>query len=148
MYESCPISGELVGAVATRLVAGFVLALGLAYLASGPILIPVLLTLDFALRSYALRRFSPLRAIAVWLVTALRLKEKRINAGPKIFSAKIGLGLTALMLVSQLLGGRYLAIGLGSMLCFFALLESVFGLCVGCELYAALQKRKLRSQGS
>ena len=63
-----------------------------------------------------------------------------INAGPKIFAARIGLVLSSLIILANLTGIGWLAFGIASILGLFSFLEAVFGICVACEIYPFVYK--------
>jgi hypothetical protein len=58
-----------------------------------------------------------------------------INAGPKIFAARIGLIFSALIVLTYLLNAKILAFIIAGILGLFSFLEAFFGLCVACEIY-------------
>jgi hypothetical protein len=58
-----------------------------------------------------------------------------INAGPKIFAARVGLILSASGAIALLMGNLPLAMIFAGVLSFFAFLESAFNYCVACKLY-------------
>ena len=98
--------------------------------------IPVIfLTADFLLRAFNYVRFSPVAISSRGIVTYLSLSNKFINAGPKIFAARIGLVLSSLIIVAYALNAYTTAFALGGILGLFSFLESAFGLCVACKIY-------------
>lgn len=92
------------------------------------------LVLDFALRAFTLQP-SPLAAIARIIANVLKLKPKPIFATPKKFAAGVGFGFSVAILDLLLLNHINTAYILGGVLIFFAVLESVFKICVGCHVY-------------
>jgi hypothetical protein len=129
----CPVDGVQINETKVRLVASFVLLTTLLYLLTGWVLLPLLLLVDFGLRSFTLGNYSPLGNGAAWLVKAFRLPYKATDQAPKRFAARIGLAFSALILsldlanVPTLLPAGILAI--------FAALESILGFCAGCYVY-------------
>lgn len=94
----------------------------------------IILTADFALRAFTYLP-SPLAAVAKVIAVLFKLKSKPIIAAPKKFAAGIGfIFSTAIfnLLYFKLLTAAYTV---GGILIFFALLESVFKVCVGCYIY-------------
>ena len=80
-----------------RLVAFFTLSLMVAGLFSSLKWVALFLCLDFFVRGFTDWPVSPLRALAKSIVKTLHLPPKMINAGPKIFAARIGCIFTALI---------------------------------------------------
>jgi uncharacterized protein DUF4395 len=121
-----------------RLTAFFVLLLALVYLLTNSIAVPVILVIDFALRSFNLGKFSPLAFISEDLVRIFKLPFKAVYMPPKRFAARIGLVFSIAILILHLLG--HPAIIVTAVLVFFAALESLLGFCAGCYVYNFLQK--------
>lgn len=129
----CPTDGVLINETKVRLVAGLVLLTGLAYLTTGWLALPLLLTADFGLRSFDLGKYSPFGKMAEWGVKTLQLPYRGTDQAPKRFAARIGLGFG--LLISTLhLGGVTTPLPT-IVLAVFATLESVFGFCAGCYVY-------------
>ena len=116
-----------------RVIAFFVLITVLAYLFTGTIVLPVLLTLDFGFRAFDKGKYSPFARLADVVVKGFKLGDHPIFYPPKRFAARIGLGFSVAMLVLQLFGADTLIVG--AVLGFFAALESLFGICAGCYVY-------------
>jgi hypothetical protein len=126
---------------AARAVAAMVLVVCLVALAAGALWLLVPLALGFLLRVASGPRFSPFGLLATKVV-APRLGEARYVPGPpKRFAQALGLTLTTV--------GAVLAVGLGIDAAGYAVLgamvvatglESIGGLCLGCELFAALMR--------
>ncbi|GAB3754253.1 DUF4395 domain-containing protein [Spirosoma pomorum] len=129
----CPVDGVKINETKVRLVAGFVLLTTLLYLLKGWVLLPVLLLLDFGLRSMDLGKFSPFGNGADGIVQALRLPYKATDLAPKRFAARIGLVFSILILSLDLL--RIPTLLPASILAVFAALESGAGFCAGCYVY-------------
>lgn len=134
----CPADGVQINETKVRLVAGLVLLTGLTYLTTGRaafgwLALPLLLTLDFSLRSFDLGKYSPFGTVADWLVKTLGLPYKGTDQAPKRFAARIGLGFGLLISTLHLVGVP--TIIPTTILTVFATLESVFGFCAGCYVY-------------
>jgi len=126
---------------AARAVAAMVLAVCLVALATGALWLLVPLAVGFLARVLTGPRLSPFGLLATRVV-APRLGEPRYVAGPpKRFAQALGLTLTTV--------GAVLAVGLGIDAAGYAVLaamvvatglESIAGLCLGCELFAVLMR--------
>ena len=121
-----------------RLIALFVFASTITYILTSFIAIPVLLVIDFSLRSFDLGKFSPFAVISDWLVKTLNLPVKSVYLPPKRFAARIGLLFSITILSLQLLGLNSIIVS--SVLAFFAALESFLSICAGCYVYSFLQQ--------
>ena len=144
----CPTDGVQINETKVRFVAGLVLLVTLAYLLSGwwqpgqsrfgvpagavPVL-PLLLTLDFGLRSVDLAQYSPFGRVAGWLVKTLRLPYKGTDQAPKRFAARIGLAFG--ILITALHAAGISTLIPAAVLAVFATLESIVGFCAGCYVY-------------
>lgn len=142
MVQVCPITDKRIDENVTRLNAAFTFLLVLAYFLFNSIIPLFILAIDFALRGFNNGEYSIIKATSSSFVNVFKLKKHPINAGPKIFAARIGTLLTVLIVVFELLQIQTVAITFGSLLGFFAFLEFAFGFCVACKIYpfiAALQ---------
>lgn len=129
----CPIDGIQINETKVRVVAGLALTTGLVYLATGWLALPLVLAVDFGLRSFDFGKYSLFGQIADWLVTTLRLPYKATDQAPKRFAARIGL-LFALLISGLQVAGIPAFIP-ASILTIFAALESIAGFCAGCYVY-------------
>jgi Domain of unknown function (DUF4395) len=126
---------------AARVVAGGVLLLGIATLASGWTWLLAVLAVGFWLRVAAGPRFSPLGQLATKAIAPRLGPPKLVPGPPKRFAQTIGAVLTTT--------GAVLALGFGldgaatvltALLVVAAGLESLLGVCVGCLLFGALMR--------
>ena len=129
----CPISNERIDEYSIRIVGGLVCVFVLGYLMVPSIWWEVILVWDFAARLYVCR-WSPLGTLGK-IVASKFFRPKWIDAAPKQFAARVGLILSGTALLLNLFGWvggsttTLLVLGAG------ALLESLFGFCIGCWLY-------------
>lgn len=129
----CPVDGVQINETKVRTVAGLVLTTALVYLLSGWILLPLLLALDFGLRSFDFGQYSPFGNLAQWLVKTFRLPYKGTDQAPKRFAARIGFIFG--LLISGLHLGGISTLAPTAILVLFAALESIVGFCAGCLVY-------------
>ncbi len=142
MSLECPFSPKTVNETAVRLVALFTLTLTLVGILSSLQWIALFLCFDFFVRGFTDRPLSLLRLLAKTILKSLRLKPEMINAGPKIFAAKIGFFFTAIITLTAFMELNLIANVLAVLLILLASLEAFFKVCVGCHLYSALQTLK------
>ncbi len=138
MNEYCPILPEKVDEHTTRLNALFTVGLVSVFLFSPYKWALFLLMGDFLLRSYWKGRFSPVKKGNRLILKIFNVKPSLINAGPKIFAARLGLMFCILSSMFFLAGFFKVAVAIAGLLGFFALLEGAFGICVACKVYPYL----------
>ncbi len=98
------------------------------------------LAYGFVARVLAGPRLSPLARVAVHVV-APRLAARPVPGPPKRFAQGIGAAVTTGALVAHYgLGADTIVLVLLAAMVVFATLEAVFGLCVGCKIFAGLVK--------
>lgn len=129
----CPTDGVQINETKVRVVAGFVLVAALIYLLSGWLIIPLVLLLDFGLRSVNLGTYSPFANLAGWLVQSFKLPYKATDQAPKRFAARVGLAFSILIAGLHVVGISTLIPT--AILAVFATLESTVGFCAGCHVY-------------
>jgi hypothetical protein len=134
-YALCPISEKKVNERVARVNATFTVLLITGFLFTQNIFFVAFLAIDFYLRTADLAKYSLVAISSKNIVKYLQVKELFINAGPKIFAARIGLILSGLIIISYLLNVKILALIIAGILVLFSFLEAAFGLCVACEIY-------------
>ena len=134
-YAICPISDRRVNERMARLNGFFTVLLIILFGFIGQWFIPAFLAIDFLMRSGGLSRFSPISFLSRSILKLLSVEKLLINAGPKIFAARIGLIISSAILVAYFTGLNLLALSLAGILGLFSFLEAAFGFCVACEIY-------------
>ncbi len=131
-----------VNEVSARLVAAGVVLIALAAILSAQPWIFIVLAYGFLARVLTGPTLSPLGQFVTRVVTpALPFEQKLVPGPPKRFAQGIGaaFSVTAAVLVvgfDQIGAGSILLVVLAA----FATLESVFGICVGCKVFAILMR--------
>lgn len=95
----------------------------------------ILLPIDFALRAFTYWP-TPLVFIAKKTTKVLGLGLVPIFAPPKRFAASLGFVFSTAILILFALQFYVIAYAIGILLVLFAVLESVFNICVGCYVYS------------
>ena len=131
-----------VNEVSARLVAGGVVLLTLVILLGGQTWAIGLLAYGFVARVLTGPTLSPLGQFVTRVVTPrLPVAEKLVPGPPKRFAQGIGatLSVTAAILALGVgaVGAAYVVLGL---IVVAATLESVFGFCLGCTIFAGLMR--------
>ena len=142
MSSSCPISDKQLNEKSIRIGAGLVLFLAVSAIIFHNIWIFIILAVDFFIRGFTAYPISPVSFLSKFIEKILRFNPIWVNAGPKIFAAKIGflfcLTVSILYFKKLYLPGDIVA----AVLCVCAGLESFFSVCLGCHFYAILLKLK------
>jgi hypothetical protein len=129
-----------VNEIAARLVAAGVVVLGLVTVFSGARWLTVVIAYGFLARVAAGPTFSPLGQLVTRVVVPrLSLPARPVAGPPKRFAQAMGLAFSASAAVLALGFGEWTAarVVLG-LLVAAAFLESAFGLCLGCRVFALL----------
>ena len=99
-----------------------------------PIFIAIV-TLDYFIRATLDIKYSPIRLIALQIVSLFKLHKKPINQAQKVFASRLGVICAGSALVILLLGFSKTSIVIASILLVLSTLDSVFNFCVGCLIY-------------
>jgi len=134
-YAICPISDKRINERVTRVNGAFTVLLLTLFAFTGQWFIPAFLAIDFLMRSGNLSRFSPVGFSSRNIMKLLSVEELLINAGPKIFAARIGFIFSLLILVATFSDMYLISLAITGILLLFSFLEAVFGICVACKLY-------------
>jgi hypothetical protein len=134
----CPISHERINERVTRLNALFAILLVVAGFVFNSVFFFIFLLADFYIRAFTKIKFSPLSFTSHRIAHALNLEKKSIDKAPKIFAARIGFLMTLIITVLLLLHLSIAALVLSGILVFFATLEFVLAICMGCLMYTWL----------
>jgi hypothetical protein len=146
MTETCPISPNAVDEHAIRIGAALTILVVAAGLWLHNFWIPLLLAVDFGLRSRGWSDFSPIAQAAKLLRRASGIQPQPTNAGPKRFAALIGVLFSLGIAIAQWRHHPRVALGVGVVLILAAALEAFLGLCVGCKVYGFLQSHLPRKE--
>jgi len=133
----CPITNKNIDENVARVIAGFTVFLLFISNQFMTIIPIIFLFFDFMLRGFKFSdyTYSPLAIISVFLVKKFRVKPKLINAGPKIFAARIGMTLSAFIILFTTMNFELTALLILIILDICVFLECVFNYCVACKLY-------------
>lgn len=142
----CPISSKKIDDHVARLNGAFTILFLGVFIFTGNILPIIFLLIDFSLRAGYLSRFSLLAYLSRNIAKSLQLKPLLINAGPKIFAARIGLVFNVSIILSYILGLNSMALVFTGVFGSCAILESVFGFCVACQFYPFVYKLTFHSK--
>ncbi|MGQ1948372.1 DUF4395 domain-containing protein [Geofilum sp. OHC36d9] len=134
-YAFCPISERKINEQVARINAAFTVLFLIVFAYTGSLWFMAFMVIDFLLRGSSLAQYSLVGITSKQIVKLLPVEVQLINAGPKIFAARIGLLLTSVVLVATLFGLNTLALAVAGVLGLFSFLEAAFGFCVACKIY-------------
>ncbi|MBN8695104.1 MAG: DUF4395 domain-containing protein [Bacteroidetes bacterium] len=137
---TCPVSAGRTDENIVRAVAFLTVIIAAFVLITNNYLLSIFLIVDFTLRGLDFGKYSVLRFISKNIVETLNIKPKPIDSAPKLFAAKIGIVFALLIFIAQISNLYVLFVCASLVLLACALLESVFGICLGCYFYAILNK--------
>jgi hypothetical protein len=128
--------------VSARLVAGGVVVLALLVLALGAPWLLAVIAVGFVLRVLAGPRLSPLALLMTKVVRPRVPAAERPTPGPpKRFAQAMGATMaTAGAVLALALGYETAGYVFAALIVVAATLESAFGLCIGCKIFAALMR--------
>jgi len=142
MEISCPISAERINENVVRIIAFMVAVIAMFCLIFSNYWAMVFLLLDFAARAFSSGNLSLLKLVSMQIVKTLALKPKMKDLAPKKFAATLGFGFSLLITAMFLFNFSIAAMAFTSIMIVFALLESLFAVCVGCYVYSFIQTFK------
>lgn len=134
-FAVCPVSDKKVNERVARINAAFTVLLLAVYGLTQNILPVVFLAIDFLLRASDFSKYSLVGISSKGIVRYFSLNDIFINAGPKIFAARIGLVFSSLIIIAAALSAYVPALVLAGVLGLFSFLEAAFGFCIACEIY-------------
>lgn len=141
----CPISSSKINETVARINGGLTLLFVVVFLLTGNLYLISFLIVDFLLRSLKKSKYSPFSILSKFIVKTFRLKPRIINAGPKIFAARVGILFSVLIFIFSFIGLNTLAFVFLGVFGFCAFLEFVFGFCVACQIYPFIYKLTYQS---
>ena len=139
-FSFCPVSDKKVNERVARINGAFTVALLILSCITESILPVLFLVVDFFLRATDYAKFSLIAISSKRIASYLALDEYYINAGPKLFAARIGFVLCSVFIISFALKAYAVAWSIAGILGLFSFLEAAFGICVACEIYPYVYK--------
>lgn len=140
MSGHCPLIFRQVDATVTRINTLFVMLGVMAYLLTGEWIILTLLVIDFLLRLYGFKPFSPIQRTSLAIQQKFSLKEQMEDAGAKRLAAFFGVGFMTALLGFHFAGIVWAVNITAAMYLFCAGLDLFFGFCLACKMYHLAKK--------
>ncbi len=140
MPQVCPISFQQVNAKAAQVNAVFTVICAGIFLLTAAKWVMLLLAADFFIRGFWNPSFSLFNVAGGIVLRLGKVTPVLTNAGPKLFAAKIGFVIAALIVLGWLSGFAVVAAVFAAALALFAALEAGFDFCVACKVYPLLRR--------
>jgi hypothetical protein len=134
-YALCPVSDKKINERVARINGAFTVLLLIVSGLTHSIIPVIFLVSDFFLRASDYSKYSLIGISSRGIVTYFGLNSNIINAGPKIFAARLGFIMSSLVVILFSLHLYVPASALAGVLGLFSFLEAAFGICVACEIY-------------
>lgn len=135
MAQVCPLLFRQVDATVTRINTFFVISGVLFYLFSGAEWILVMLIIDFLLRLYGYKKFSPTQRVSLLIQNKLNLSPKMEDAGAKRLAAYFGTAFMIAMTLCDISGMEWIGYFIAMIYLACAGLDLFFGFCIACKIY-------------
>ena len=135
MKEVCPISSIQVNERAVQINAALAALSMLLFFVTPFKWILLILAVDFLIRGFLKPAYSLYSAVSKTLVRMFNIQPAMVNAGPKIFAARIGFVFCCATAIFYWMDFQFLSLCLGSIFMLFAALEAIFRFCVACKVY-------------
>ena len=134
----CPISDQRVNEQVTRLNAMFTIGIVVLAFVLNSVLLFIFLMADFFIRAFTEIKFSPINFASHYMSHALNLPIRMIDKAPKVFAARLGFLMTTVIAGLFILNFKIASVVVAGILIFFASLEFLLAVCVGCMIYIYL----------
>ena len=140
MSYSCPVTFEQINSNMSRMSSMFVSMLVVAYLMSMSPFILFFLFIDFLIRLYSKKEFSPIFQMAKFVVLLLKIEDKFCDGGAKRLAAYFGLVFVFMLIITHFLNMSTLSFVLAGVFMGCSLLDAFFNYCLGCKVYYIIKK--------
>ncbi|MFA5215517.1 DUF4395 domain-containing protein [Sulfuricurvum sp.] len=140
MAQQCPLIFRQIDANTVRINTFFVISVVAAYLVTGVLSLLLLLIIDFLLRLYGYKHFSPIQNLSLIIQKKFSIPAKMEDAGAKRLAAFFGVGFTVALVIFDLLGIKLAVDATAAIYLFCASLELFFGYCIACKIYYIAKK--------
>lgn len=134
----CPISDQRVNEQVTRLNAMFTIGIIVLAFVLNSVLLFIFLMADFFIRAFTEIKFSPINFASHYMSHTLNLPIRMIDKAPKVFAARLGFLMTTVITGLFIFSFKIASVVVAGILIFFASLEFLLAVCVGCMIYTYL----------
>lgn len=141
MKEMCPISFEQVNERTAQINAGLTVFSVMIFLFTPYKWIIFILAVDFFIRGFLKLSYSYYSTVSKTILSIFKIEPIMVNAGPKIFAARIGFIFCCIIILSYLFNLQKISLIICSIFMFFAALEAIFRFCLACKIYPFICKK-------
>jgi hypothetical protein len=134
----CPISDQRVNEQVTRLNAMFTVGITVLAFVLNSALLFIFLMADFFIRAFTEIKFSPINFASHYMSHTMNLPIRMIDKAPKVFAARLGFLMTTVIAGLFIFSFKTASVVVAGILIFFASLEFLLAVCVGCLIYTYL----------
>ena len=134
----CPISDQRVNEQVTRLNAMITIGIVVLAFVLNCVLLFIFLMADFFIRAFTEIKFSPINFASHYMSHTLNLPIRMIDKAPKVFAARLGFLMTTVIAGLFIFSFKIASVIVAGILIFFASLEFLLAVCVGCLIYTYL----------
>ena len=140
MSNSCPLNFERVDSNVARLSSFTVASLVVLYLLSSNIYILLFIALDFTIKLFVNKKFSPIAKLSGFIKNMFRMKDRFTDGGAKRLAAIFGLLFVFLLILTHLLNIWIGSLLVAAIFLSCSLLDVFFNYCIGCKVYFIIKK--------
>ncbi len=140
MSYTCPMIFENIDSNASRINSLFVSLLVVSYLITLNIFILYFLFIDFSIKLFVNKKYSPLSQASSFVKNSLKLKTVLIDGGSKRLAAYFGLLFVGLLIITHYSDNNLLSFTIAIIFIFCSLLDLVLNYCLGCKIYYIVKK--------
>jgi len=140
MSYACPMSFVRVDTNISRINSLFVSALVLSYFLDFNVYILYFLAVDFLIKLYLQKKYSPLFILSKTIKKVLRLKDNFCDGGAKRLAAYFGLIFVLLLITTHYINSLALSLAVAAVFLSCSLLDVLFNFCLGCKIYFIIKK--------
>lgn len=130
----CPISDKRINENVTRINAFLTIVILVFAFMLNSLLMFSFLMIDFFIRAFT-EKYSPINFVSNYIINISNLPIKMIDKAPKIFAARLGFLMTTIIVALTIFKMSIATMIVVCLLIFFASLEFIFSICVGCMIY-------------
>lgn len=140
MAQVCPLTFRQVDATVVRIGSFFVMFTVALFLSTLQVGLLYLLSVDFLIRLYGKKSYSPVYLFSIGIKSLLRLETKMEDAGAKRLAAQFGLLFLLVLIAAYHLHLDMVLYTAGAVFLSCASMELLFGYCIGCKVYFVMKK--------
>lgn len=140
MSYTCPMTFENIDSSISRINSLFVSILVIVYLITLNVFIVYILFVDFSIKLFIDKKYSPLSQLSKFVKNRLKLKTIMIDGGSKRLAAYFGLLFVGLLIITHYLDNHLLSLTIAIIFLSCSLLDLIFNYCLGCKIYYIIKK--------